>query len=132
MDIIHGLFKLDKGVPKLHIDLPQDLYQKFKNYVSTNMFLACRKMAPEFKTILINSVGDTLDEHGMQNAFKSEIWMYTYADRAPTKKTKSLLESMNYWIILLKNNGSKLEVKIDKSSGEIIERAEFSGKKNNE
>jgi len=113
---VTGHFKKFNKKIILVIDLEKDDFEKIKDYIVYNMFLAYRRIAPLFRGVILSSIGDNLDEDNKQNPEKAEVCIQVSIAESPTKEYVYLLNRETQWYVCCKHETEVLTFSIIKDS----------------
>lgn len=128
---VFGIYKLIAGSPVLFIELEDTYLQKLKTHIEQNMFFAYKRLAPQYKKILLISIGDHLDDHDNQNLQKADVAIHVSVEAPIEKTVYELLGSKSFWFVTAVNKSKKhnLVFSIDKDTQFITDRAYFQEEK---
>lgn len=120
-----GSFKEYKGLIVLFVTLDKDDFDNFVNHVQLNMFFSYRRVAPEFKEILLVSIGDHLDTNDNQDLNQAEVCVALTTKDVLSRTSIKRLEKVPYWYIYLSCDKESFVFAIDKATNFITSRSYY-------
>jgi hypothetical protein len=96
-----GYFYLQKSSQKFAIvfDLDKNNFNKLKTHINNSMFFACRRIAPKYKALLLNSIGDHITNSGEQNLKQADICIEVSIEDTLSDIQINTLDSSDSWYI---------------------------------
>jgi len=108
----------------LKIELPALYFDVVEKHIINNMFISVKRLVPEYRKILISSVGDSLNTKNQQNLLRAEVAIESSIEPL----SQDLIKKMNseqFWDIIFINKDDKnqtLYICVDKETEFIIQR----------
>jgi hypothetical protein len=97
---LNGSFEKRKDQLSLVVDIQaEDLFDKIKHYIVSNMFIAYRRPAARFRRIVIHSIGDNLTEDEQQIIQRAEIYLDIQCPQTLSKEEYNCLVTSDKWLV---------------------------------
>jgi hypothetical protein len=95
-----------------------DTYLMIKNHVITNMFLALKRPAPQYRKVVLHSVGDHIDpKTGYQDYMNCDLYLEIDNETPVSEEVRRKLEIDTKWAMKIVLEGAdSLYFTVDKTN----------------
>jgi len=128
MNKVKGKFSYSKeGLPRLTVKVSDEQYKSLREHIKKNMFISYKRPASMFRRVILNSVGDHLNEYEQQNYIKADVYLEIVCpDPISDDMNHKLIEHEN-WIVQVHSNEDekKFQFAITKDNDQIIDRVDL-------